>query len=79
MTVLRSLRRSVAHHRMALGRYSHVNKDQKIQKRDAFGCQYVEKNPSFFSQHWYDYLQKTKQGPFEFGNKKNKRNNHKVA
>ena len=68
MTVLRSLRRSVAHHRMALGGYSRVNKHGKGKS----------KNPSFFSQHWYDYLQKTKQ-PAIAGNKKNKRNNHKVA
>lgn len=68
MTVLRSLRRSVAHHRMKLGGYSRVNKHGKGKS----------KNPSFFSQHWYDYLQKTKQ-PAVAGNKKNKRNNHKVA
>lgn len=68
MTVLRSLRRSVAHHRMALGGYTRVNKHGKGKS----------KNPSFFSQHWYDYLQKTKQ-PAVAGNKKNKRNNHKVA
>lgn len=68
MTVLRSLRRSVAHHRMALGGYTRVNKHDKGKS----------KNPSFFSQHWYDYLQKTKQ-PAVAGNKKNKRNNHKVA
>ena len=68
MTVLRSLRRSVAHHRMALGGYTRVNKHGKGRS----------KTPSFFSQHWYDYLQKTKQ-PAVAGNKKNKRNNHKVA
>lgn len=68
MTVLRSLRRSVAHHRMALGGYRRVNKHGKGKS----------KNTSFFSQHWYDYLQKTKQ-PAVAGNKKNKRNNHKVA
>lgn len=72
MTVMRSLRRGVAHHRMALAGYDHVNKNQKIQKRDAFGCKYVESEPSFFSKHWYEYLQKTKQ-PGEFASKKNKR------
>lgn len=65
MTVMRNLRRSVAHHRMKIGGYSHVN--------DGKG-----KHDSFFAQHWYDYLVKTKQGG-EFGNKKNKRNGHKVA
>lgn len=78
MTVMRSLRRGVAHHRMALAGYSHVNKDQKITKRNAFGCQYVESSPSFFSNHWREYLHQTKQAG-DFANKKNKRNGHRAA
>lgn len=69
MTVMRSLRRSVAHHRMKLGGYSRINKKGRNNDKAV---------PSFFSQHWYDFLQKTKQ-PGEFANKKNKRNNHKAA
>lgn len=65
MTVLRSLRRGVAHHRMDLGGYSRVNKGKG-------------KHDSFFAHNWYDFLQKTKQSG-DFANKKNKRNNHKVA
>ena len=67
MTVLRSLRRGVAHHRMKLSGYSRVNKHGRGKDKKS--------TPSFFSQHWYDYLQKTKQ-PAVAGNKKNKRNNH---
>lgn len=65
MTVLRSLRRGVAHHRMKLGGYSRVNKGKG-------------KHDSFFAHNWYDYLVKTKQ-PSVAGNKKNKRNGHKAA
>lgn len=52
MTVLRSLRRSVAHHRMKIGGYSRVNKRGRGKDKNAV--------PSFFSQHWREYLQKTK-------------------
>lgn len=52
MTVLRSLRRGVAHHRMDVAGYVNVN------KRGRNGDKAV---PSFFSQHWREYLQKTKQ------------------
>lgn len=78
MTVMRSLRRSVAHHRMAIAGYSKVNANPKSVRQDAFGRRYEVRDGSFFSKHWYDYLQKTKQGG-EFGNKKNKRNGHKAA
>lgn len=47
MTVMRNLRRSVAHHRMALAGYSRVNKHGKGTK-------------SFFSKIWYDYLVRTR-------------------
>lgn len=65
MTVLRSLRRSVAHHCMKLAGYSRVNKGKG-------------KHDSMFAQHWYEYLQQTKQVG-EYANKKNKRHGHKAA
>ncbi|HPM74349.1 MAG TPA: hypothetical protein PLA71_01340 [Saccharofermentans sp.] len=49
MTVMRNLRRSVAHHRMALAGYSRVNKHGK------------KRGNSFFANNWYDYLVKTRQ------------------
>ena len=78
MSVMRSLRRGVAHHRMELAGYSRVNDNPKSVRQDAFGRKYEVRDGSFFSHHWYDFLLKTKQ-PGEFGNKKNKRNGHKVA
>lgn len=69
MTVLRSLRRGVAHHRMDVAGYSRVNKHGRSNDKAV---------PSFFAQHWYEYLQQTKQ-PGEFANKKNKRNGHRAA
>ena len=69
MTVMRSLRRGVAHHRMELAGYNRVNKKGRSNDKAV---------PSFFSQHWYEYLQKTKQSG-EFANKKNKRNGHRAA
>lgn len=65
MSVLRYLRRSVAHHRMKLAGYSRVNKGKG-------------KHDSMFAQHWYEYLRTTKQAG-EFANKKNKRHGHKAA
>lgn len=46
MTVMRSLKRSVAHHRMALAGYSRVNKHAKGSR-------------SFFSKICQDYLDRT--------------------
>lgn len=46
MTAMRSLKRSVAHHRMALAGYSRVNKHAKGSR-------------SFFSKIWQDYLDRT--------------------
>lgn len=69
MTVMRNLRRSVAHHRMELAGYNRVNKKGHSNDKAV---------PSFFSQNWYDYLVKTKQ-PGEFASKKNKRHGHKAA
>lgn len=65
MSVMRSLRRSVAHHRMKLAGYSRVNKRK-------------DKHDSMFAQHWYEYLRSTKQAG-GFASKKNKRNGHKAA
>lgn len=47
MTAMRSLKRSVAHHRMALAGYSRVNKHGKGSR-------------SFFSKIWQDYLVRTR-------------------
>ena len=52
MTVLRSLGRSVAHHRMKLAGYSRVNKHGRSNDKAV---------RSFFSEHWKEYLQRTKQ------------------
>ena len=52
MSVLRSLKRSVANHRMDIAGYVHVN------KRGHHGDKSV---PSFFSTHWREYLVKTAQ------------------
>ena len=76
MSVMRSLGRGVAHHRMRLGGYSRVNDNPKQARTDAFGRKYYSKDGSFFSHHWKDYLQKTKQAG-EFGEKRWKRNGHK--
>lgn len=46
MTAMRSLKRSVAHHRMVLAGYSRVNKHAKG-------------SSSFFSKIWQDYLDRT--------------------
>ena len=46
MNAMRSLERSVAHHRMTLAGYSRVNKHGKGDR-------------SFFSKIWKDYLQRT--------------------
>lgn len=75
MTVLRSLRRSVAHHRMKLAGYVHVNKNPKIARRDAFGRQYYTKDGSMFSHKWMEYLKMTKQPAVASSKKKG----HKAA
>lgn len=78
MSVMRTLKRGVAHHRMDIAGYVHVNKNPKTAHKDAFGRVYYTKDGSMFSHKWRDYLRMTKQGG-EFGNKKNKRNGHKAA
>ena len=52
MTVLRSLGRGVAHHRMKLAGFSRVNKHGRNNDKAV---------PSFFSGNWRDYLRRTKQ------------------
>ena len=61
MSVMRSLRRGVAHHRMKLAGYVHVNKNPKTARRDPFGRLYYASDGSMFSHKWRDYLRLTKQ------------------
>ena len=78
MSVMRSLRRGVAHHRMDIAGYVHVNKNPKSVRTDAYGRKYEARDGSMFSHKWREYLKMTKHVG-EFGNKKNKRNGHKAA
>ncbi len=78
MSVMRTLRRGVAHHRMDIAGFVHVNKNPKSVHMDAFGRKYEARDGSMFSHKWRDYLKMTKQAG-DFANKKNKRHGHKVA
>ena len=48
----RKLDRSVARARMKLSNVRQINKSDVRQMVDAFGCRYIEKDPSFFAENW---------------------------